>query len=71
MRLFSRPWNLALSNIPASARLWFGDADRNVPHAAARRLAAAIPGCEITLLPGHGHFWIFRNCGEVLRWLAA
>ena len=35
--------------------LWHGEGDQLVPVAAARALAAAIPGCHFTFYPGEGH----------------
>ena len=35
--------------------LWHGEGDQLVPGAAARALAAAIPGCHATFYPGEGH----------------
>jgi pimeloyl-ACP methyl ester carboxylesterase len=71
LTLFSRPWGVDLSRVRAATRVWHGTADRNVPQAAARRLADLIPGAELTLLPDEGHFWISDRPGDVLAWLAA
>lgn len=70
LKLFSRVWDVRLGDIEARTRLWLGTEDRNIPQSAARRLAEAIPGAELTLVEGHGHLWVLRNYGEVLGWLA-
>jgi pimeloyl-ACP methyl ester carboxylesterase len=70
LKLFSRAWDVRLGDINAPTRLWLGSDDRNVPHAAVRRLVAEIPGAQLTLLEGQGHLWILRNYGEMLGWVA-
>lgn len=71
MALLARPWDIDLAAVSAPARLWLGDQDHNVPGAAARSLARLLPTCELTVLPGHGHYWITQNYPEVLSWVAA
>jgi pimeloyl-ACP methyl ester carboxylesterase len=51
-------------------RLWIGSEDRNVPIAAARRLAARLPRCELNELSGAGHLWIAHHYERVLDWVA-
>ncbi len=70
MTLFSRPWGIDLLAATPPARGWIGTSDRNVPVAAARRLFAALPSAVTTVIPKAGHFWITRNYGDVLAWLA-
>lgn len=73
MRMFARPWDIDLASLSRTckAALWIGERDRNVPIAAAKALSRHLPGLEIVVPPDAGHFWISRNHGEVLRWLAA
>ena len=54
--LCARPWDFCLEEIRSPVRLLHGEADRNVPVAVARQVAAAIPGCQATFYPGEGHF---------------
>jgi len=70
MDLFGKPWSLPLGVVAAESRLWIGLEDRNVPVAAACGLAEAIPGCELSVIPDAGHFWITAHFPEVLRWLS-
>lgn len=70
MDLFSRPWHVPLGAIRAPSALWIGTNDNNVPIAAARRLAAAIPGCELIELPDEGHLWVALDYQRVLGWIA-
>ena len=70
LALFGRTWNVRPAAISATTKLWLGADDGNVPNAAARLLASRISGSQVRVLAGHGHFWIMRDCEEVLDWLA-
>ncbi len=67
MKLFSRPWNIPFQNITASAFLWQGLSDRNVPITSALRLGELIPNCKVFKIEKAGHYWIFDNIDEVLQ----
>ncbi len=71
MVLFGNKWEIDLDHIKAPARLWLGDADRNIPKTAARTLATQVPNCELVSLTDAGHFWILQNEAEVLAWFRA
>jgi pimeloyl-ACP methyl ester carboxylesterase len=68
--LFGRPWDVPLDQIRTPVRLWHGDADAQVPPAIARRLAAALPDCRASFMPGAGHLWVLDHLDEVLAALA-
>jgi pimeloyl-ACP methyl ester carboxylesterase len=68
--LLSRPWDVLLGEIRMLVRLWHGEADAQVPVAIARRLAAALPACRASFLPGVGHLWVLDHLDEVLAALA-
>lgn len=70
MSLFGKPWQLPLTNASAPARLWLGSHDANVPHSAARRLAARLPECSLCDVPGAGHLWVAEHYGDILAWIA-
>lgn len=70
LSVFGRPWGLALDDVTAPSRLWIGTADRNVPIAAARRLAGRLRGCSVVELPDEGHLWVALNYDIVLEWIA-
>ena len=59
--LYARPWDFRLEDIRFPVRLLHGEADRNVPVAVARKVAASIPGCQATFYPGEGHFSTIAN----------
>ena len=52
----ARPWDFRLEEIRFPVRLLHGEADLNVPVGIARKVTAAIPGCQATFYPGEGHF---------------
>lgn len=68
--LFTRPWGFALADVPIPVHLWHGDCDHNVPIADGRRLAATLPDCRATFLPGAGHLLFLDHAGDILTALA-
>lgn len=70
LQLFTRAWELDLTNARMPARLWIGSQDRNVPLSAAEGLAAQLPDCEIVRLNGAGHLWVALHYDDVLQWIA-
>ena len=56
LRLYGAAWGFRLKQIRVPIDLWHGEKDYIVPVAMGRRLAAAIPDCQATFLPEHGHF---------------
>jgi pimeloyl-ACP methyl ester carboxylesterase len=64
----ARGWDFRLEDIRFPVRLLHGEADRNVPVAIARKVAAAIPGCQATFYPGEGHFsTVINHLDEVFH----
>lgn len=55
VRLVTADWRLPLDRIAAAVHLWHGDADPEVSPADARRLAGALPRCQVLAVPGAGH----------------
>jgi pimeloyl-ACP methyl ester carboxylesterase len=64
--LVARPWTFRLEDIRIPVRLWYGEADRVVPVAMGRHLAAAIPDCRAEFIPGAGHYLVFDRIGPFL-----
>lgn len=64
--LAAKPWGFLLEDISVPVHLWHGGEDRNTPIAMARAMAAAIPNCRMTFLPGAGHLFLFDRWGEIL-----
>jgi pimeloyl-ACP methyl ester carboxylesterase len=65
--LFARPWGFRLDEIRVPVHLWHGELDRNCPVAMGRYVAAAIPGCRATIVPGEGHMFTMLRGEEVLK----
>jgi len=61
-----RDWGFDPAEVQAPVTLWHGGADRLVPLAHARALAAAIPGCTARVAPGGGHFFYSRSLAEII-----
>jgi pimeloyl-ACP methyl ester carboxylesterase len=70
LRLLTRPWGFELGSIAVRASVHYGDADTTVPPQHAGLYAQAIPGAELRLHPGHGHFSILGAAPEILAALA-
>jgi pimeloyl-ACP methyl ester carboxylesterase len=71
LRVLTRPWGFELGSITIPASIHHGDADTTVPPGHARLLARAIPGAQLHLYPGHGHFSILSAARQILAALAA
>jgi pimeloyl-ACP methyl ester carboxylesterase len=66
----ARPWGFDLAQVGATVRIWHGDQDTIVPLAHSTYLAAAVPGAELRVLPGMGHF-LGRGVDDIAAALAA
>jgi pimeloyl-ACP methyl ester carboxylesterase len=70
LRLLTQRWDFDLGSITAPTLVQHGDADTTVPVQHARLYAGAIPGAQLRIYPGHGHFSIFSEPRDVLASLA-
>jgi pimeloyl-ACP methyl ester carboxylesterase len=70
LRLLTRPWGFELGSIQVPTWIHHGDADTTVPPTHARLFADVIPGAQLQLHPGHGHFSILGAAREMLAPLA-
>ena len=70
LRLLTRPWGFDLNSITVPTSIHHGDADTTVPPHHARRFADAIPGAQLKIHPGHGHFSILDAPEQTLATLA-
>jgi pimeloyl-ACP methyl ester carboxylesterase len=70
LRVLTRPWGFELGAIQVPTVVHYGDADTTVPPQHARLFADAIPGAQLQLHPGHGHFSIVGAAREMLAPLA-
>jgi len=70
LRVLTRPWGFELGAITVPTLIHHGDADTTVPLQHARLYAQAIPGAQLQIHPGHGHFSILAATRELLAPLA-
>lgn len=70
LRVLTRPWGFDLGSIKAPTWVRHGDADTTVPVKHARLYAEAIPGAQLEIYAGQGHFSILSQPQEVLAPLA-
>jgi pimeloyl-ACP methyl ester carboxylesterase len=64
--LFGRPWGFRLADVRIPVRLWHGEADRLVPAEMGRHMAASLPNCDPTFIPGAGHYWVFDHVDAMM-----
>jgi pimeloyl-ACP methyl ester carboxylesterase len=68
--LFGRDWGFSLREIEVPVRFWHGDADGIVPLSHGEFMAAIVPGAELVVVPGGGHFAGYILGRDVLDWVA-
>ncbi|MGN6742138.1 MAG: alpha/beta fold hydrolase [Amnibacterium sp.] len=68
---FAAPWGVDLAAVTAPVLLVQGEADRVVPPAHARLLAAALPTGVLRMRAGDGHVSVLAALPDALAWLAA
>jgi pimeloyl-ACP methyl ester carboxylesterase len=66
-----RDWGFDPEAVTAPVRIWHGALDRVAPVDASRRLAGRIPGSELRIEPGEGHFFFRRRLEPILGPLIA
>jgi pimeloyl-ACP methyl ester carboxylesterase len=71
LRVLTRPWGFDLGAITAPTWVHHGDADITVPPQHARLYAEAIPGAQLQIHAGDGHFSILSQPADILAPLAA
>ncbi len=64
------PWGFQAAQIRARTLLWQGEADPNVPPVMGRYLAAQIPDCTATFVPGAGHMLFYTHFEAILAQIA-
>jgi len=69
--VFGSPWGFDPADIATPVHLWQGDDDDLVPCHWAERLAAAIPGSKLTIVPGASHFLWYDHWDDILSALLA
>jgi len=69
--LLAREWGFGLSDVPLPVEVWHGEEDGLVPVRHAHRLARALPGARLVLVPGRGHFLPWLHCRSLFASLLA
>lgn len=64
LRLIASPWGFLPEPSDVPVLIWHGDADTNVPVAAATWLADRIPGARLSLVPDGGHISVLDAQAE-------
>jgi len=65
--LHTRAWDFDPGAITCPVRIWHGTADRNVPLAIARGVAARVPGAVLVELEGEGHLIVPQHWEEIVE----
>lgn len=68
--MLDAPWGFDPAEITAAVRIWHGTADGLVPVSCGERLAKQIPGAELTLCEGEGHFLTLDRYAEIFAALS-
>ena len=69
--LFGRHWGFSIRDIRVPVKFWHGDADRIVPLSHGEFQAALVPGAELVVCPGGGHFAGYILGRDVLDWISS
>jgi pimeloyl-ACP methyl ester carboxylesterase len=69
--LFGRHWGFLLREIKVPVKFWHGDADRIVPLSHGAFMATLVPGADLVVCPGGGHFAGYVLGREVLEWITS
>jgi pimeloyl-ACP methyl ester carboxylesterase len=64
--LASGSWGFPVGDIRAEVHMWSGTGDQNTPPAMTNYLASILPGSRTFMLPGEGHFALYRHWEEIL-----
>jgi pimeloyl-ACP methyl ester carboxylesterase len=66
MRLVASPWGFEPEPSSVPVIIWHGEADTNVPVAAAKWLAARLPNATLELVPDGGHISVLDSSADVI-----
>jgi len=70
--LYTHDWQVPAADIAGAVGIWHGEDDGTVPVAHARWYADHLPGAELHVMPGEGHYSVpFRHSAQILAWLLA
>jgi pimeloyl-ACP methyl ester carboxylesterase len=61
-----RPWGFEPADVRTPVRLWHGEEDKTLATPMGRHLAAVLPDCEATFVPGEGHMLCLTHWEEII-----
>ena len=64
--MMARDWGFTLDGINMPATMWHGEDDRHVPLQMARQIQQQLPDARFKIIPGAGHFLIFRYWTQII-----
>jgi pimeloyl-ACP methyl ester carboxylesterase len=64
--LYLRRWGFDPADVHTPVRLWHGDEDATLAAPMGRHLAATLPNCDATFVPGEGHMLCLTRWSEIL-----
>ena len=69
--MFARDWGFSLRDIEVPVKFWHGDADGIVPLSHGEWMTSLVPGSELVVTPGGGHFAGYIVAEDVLEWIVS
>jgi len=69
--ILARAWGFRFDEIVVPVSLWWGEEERAIPVQTARKIASALPDCELHVIPNAGHYVIFSHWQAILTDLLA
>jgi pimeloyl-ACP methyl ester carboxylesterase/DNA-binding CsgD family transcriptional regulator len=64
--MMARDWGFSPTQVSVPTTLWHGEDDRHVPLQMARDIQQQIPRAQMKVIPGAGHFLIFRYWTDII-----
>lgn len=69
--MMARDWGFEVEDITVPITIWHGEEDRHVPLGMARELQKKLPDAELKVIPGAGHFLIFKYWTDIITDLSS
>lgn len=61
IKLFTQPWDFALTDVTFPIALWYGEDDVNTPPAMGHFMHRSLPNSTLKLIPNEAHFSLINN----------
>ena len=66
VHLLATPWGFELETARVPVMMWHGNADTIVPAIMTEHLAERLRECDVSIIPGAGHFWGLNNAEAII-----